>query len=327
VSEKPRVCAQIESDLLASAIREAEPDTIRQVQRHIERCQPCRDEYREYQAIDGAVAALRDRLPAAGAVAASRERIESRLLDLRNRLLTYRIFSSPVGNLLIARSDHGVALVEYLGRAAEIGASRLSRFAGIEALEDGDDVEALYRELLDYLDGRRTRLEWPLDFRLVRSDFHRAVLGATAAIPYGAVIPYTGLARNIGRPRAVRAVAQALRWNPLPIVVPCHRVIGLSGALTGYAGGETTHKHKLLAVEGIPMVRTRDDFRVDRDAVYVQMPGDAEYCLPSCPSSEDLRTRAPMLFGSREPAESLGFRPCTTCRPDLHPIARPRGPA
>ena len=75
------------------------------------------------------------------------------------------------------------------------------------------------------------------------------MLRATAAVPYGAVTSYSGIAAEISRPAATRAVAQALRWNPLPIVVPCHRIIGTSGALTGYSGNKIGLKQQLLAVE------------------------------------------------------------------------------
>ena len=175
----------------------------------------------------------------------------------------------------------------------------------------------------DYLDGRTHRLTWPLDFRLAHSEFHRKVLEATAAIPYGAVMSYQGLAHGIGRPQAVRATAQALRWNPLPIVVPCHRVIGSSGALTGYAGGETTRKQQLLAVEGVPTVRRRDDFEVQRDAMYILAPGDREYCLPTCPTVDPF-PRGGVLFAARDQAEAQGLQPCSGCRPDLHPLSPAR---
>src|SRR3989304_4723326 len=98
------------------------------------------------------------------------------------------------------------------------------------APEGGAEGEVLYRELLESLEHKRTRLEWPLDLRLARSDFHRRVLEATAGIPYGAIMSSAGVACELGKPSAVRAVAQALRWTPLPIVVPCHRVVGASGA-------------------------------------------------------------------------------------------------
>lgn len=322
MKDKPSACERIEPDLLAAATGEADAEASRAVDAHIDRCSPCREDFQQYQAIDGALGGLRIQAPAAGAVAVAREKLESRLLDLRSRVLAYRIFPSPFGDLLIARSEQGVALVEYLHGARRLTGSRLNRVVGVEAIEDGEAVEALYRELRDYLEGRRTRLQWPLDLRLARSDFHRAVLQATAAIPYGAVISYKRLAREVGKPEAVRAVAQALRWNPLPIVIPCHRVVGTSGALTGYAGGATARKQKLLTVEGVPVVKARDDLQIARDAMYVLTPGDSEYCLPTCPSTETLRSGLPMLFGSRERAEAVGLAPCTTCRPDLHPLLR-----
>jgi methylated-DNA-[protein]-cysteine S-methyltransferase len=311
------VCQRIEPDLVASAVGEAGPETFRQVRVHLDHCRTCRADFERYRTIEGAVAGLRGQLPPSAAVALARERLESRLLDVRSRLLSYRIFPSPLGEILIARSELGVVLVEYLDRATSLRASRLGRMHGVEVVEDGEEIEALYRDFLDYLDGRPARLrEWPLDLRLCRSDFHRAVLRATAAIPPGAVVSYTRLAREVGRPRAVRAVAQALRWNPVPVAIPCHRVIGASGALTGYAGGGTGRKQRLLAAEGVPLVRAGHDFAVTRDAMYVLMPGTVP--PPSCPLPERSDQRAG-LFGSGR-AEAAGFAPCTTCRPDLHPL-------
>src|SRR2546430_823882 len=176
-------------------------------------CAPGRQGLARSRAIEDAVGAGR------GAPAPAEElahaRLESRLAALRRRTLLYRIFPSPLGPILIARSEEGVSCVEYLTGGADFAHSRLSRDEGIEALLDGAEVEALYRDLLEYVEGRRTRLEWPLDLRLARSEFHRTVLETTARIPYGAVRSYAGVARELGKPSATRAVAQALRWNPL----------------------------------------------------------------------------------------------------------------
>ena len=317
---KPAVCLDIEPDLVAVAAGEAGTAVAGRVRAHVERCGPCRESFERYRAIEGEVTAMRSHLLAAPHVTRARAELESRLADLRSRLVAYRVFASPVGNILLARSEQGVVLLEFLGRARRPELSRLGRLPGVELVEDAGEVERLHRELTEYLAGRRTRLDWPLDLRLVHSDFHRDVLRATSGIPYGAVVSYAGLAREIGRPRSVRATAQALRWNPLPIVIPCHRVVGSSGALTGYAGGEAT-KQQLLQVEGVPIVRGHDDLEVVRAAMYVLGPGEHEYCLPSCPSTDPF----PMggrLFASRERAEAMGLAPCTTCRPDLHPLAR-----
>ncbi len=320
MTTKALICVKIEPDLVAAATGEADTAASRRVHTHLDRCAPCRDEFQRYRAIDGELTAMRDYSLAAPDAARARAALESRLADLRTRLVAYRIFPSPLGPMLIARSEQGVLLVEYLRGRHSVRSSRLRRL-GVEAVEDGGEVEALYRDLREYLAGRRTRLEWPLDLRLVRSEFHRDVLRATASIPYGAVVSYAGVARDVGRPRAVRAAAQALRWNPLPIVIPCHRVVGTSGALTGYAGGATTLKQKLLAVEGVPTTRARRDFEIVRQAMYVRAPGDADYCLPTCPSVDPLRIGG-TLFSSRERAEATGLAPCTTCRPDLHPLPR-----
>src|SRR5437762_9360331 len=282
MTPKASVCQAIEQALLATAIGDADTATAARVDAHTRACAVCREDFGRYRAIDGAVGAWRE--APAPAEELARARLTSRLADLRRRTLVYRIFPSPLGPILIARSEEGVSCIEYLTGGSDFAHSRLSRVEGVEALLDGAEVEALYRELLEYVEGRRTQLEWPLDLRLARSEFHRAVLQATARIPYGAVRSYAGIAGVLGKPAATRAVAQALRWNPLPIVVPCHRVIGASGALTGYAGDKLTLKQRLLSVEGVPAVQPAHDFRVPRDAMYVRSPVGSAYSLPGCPS-------------------------------------------
>jgi O-6-methylguanine DNA methyltransferase len=322
MTDKPASCVQIADDLLAAAAGEATQAVVQRVEGHVAQCGTCRKEFEGYRAIERAVHGLREaRLPGPE-VGRARERLQGRLADLRRRLLAYRIFPSPLGHILIARSELGISLVEYLEQGASVHHSRLSREPDVELAEGGPELEAAYRDLLEYLEGRRRRLEWPLDLRLARSQFQRHVLEATAAIPYGAVVSYAGLAHTVGKAAATRAVAQALRHNPLPIVIPCHRVIGSSGALTGYAGNKVGLKQRLLTLEGVP-TRTQADMPVIQPHVmYLLYPGDREYCIPTCPS---LNTRdvAPLTrFGSREAAEAAGFLPCTTCRPDLHPISR-----
>ena len=313
---------EIEPDLVAAATGDAEPGAARRVEQHIDSCGACRGEYHRYREIEGVVGALRGAPAAAESVARARQGLESRLADLKSRLVSYRVFSSPLGRILIARSEHGVSLVEYLDGGVDLSTSRLRRIAGVELQEDGAEIETLYRELMEYLRGDRTRLEWPLDLRLARSDFHRSVLRATAAIPYGAVTSYAGIAAEIGKPAATRAVAQALRWNPLPIVVPCHRIIGTSGALTGYSGNKVGLKQQLLAVEGIQAVGTRNDSRVARNMLYHYDRNDQhEYCLPTCGDIARRPIGPVTLLASRELAGVMGLVPCSACRPDLHPLA------
>ncbi|HYL80662.1 MAG TPA: methylated-DNA--[protein]-cysteine S-methyltransferase [Candidatus Acidoferrum sp.] len=321
MSDKSAACVQIEDDLLATAMGEAAPNAARRVERHLAACGSCRREFQEYRAVDGAVTVLRDEPPPGGHLTQAREHLETRLADLRSRLLHYHIFPSPLGHILIARSEQGVSLVEYLERGTSLRASSHYHEPGVEMVEGGGELESFYRELLEYLEGRRRRLEWPLDLRLARSEFHRTVLQATAAVPYGAVIPYAGIAQEVGKTSAVRAVAQALRWNPLPIVIPCHRVIGTSGALTGYSGNKVGLKQRLLSLEGVPTAKKAGVLGIAPRTMYILYPGEREYCLPTCPSFETHRPAPLTRFASRAHAEAAGFAPCTTCRPDLHPIS------
>lgn len=322
MSVKSRTCGEIADDLLACALGEAAPEAVGRVERHAAVCAACRRELQAFRDLDRTVAALGDEPVPPPRVDRARRRLEAGLSDLRARLLAYRIFPSLLGPILIARSELGIALIEYLDRGADLEGSRLSREARFEAVEGGADLEAAHRDLTEYLAGRRLGFDWPLDLRLVRSDFHRAVLEATAAIPYGAVTTYAGIAERVGKASAPRAAAQALRWNPLPIVIPCHRVIGTTGSLTGYAGRRLDLKERLLTLEGIPLAKGSGIPAIRPQAMYVRYPGDQEYCLPTCPSLQAQRAASLTRIASRQIAEAAGLLPCMTCRPDLHPLSQ-----
>lgn len=156
-------------------------------------------------------------------------------------------FDSPIGALRVASTAAGLAYLE-LPRASGSGLSGwLCRFApGAEVREAYAPQRAAIAQLLEYLEGKRERFEIPLDLR--GTDFQRKVYQAVAAIPYGETRSYSGIARQIRRPRALRAVGAANGANPVPLVVPCHRVIASDGKLGGYGGGLRL-KARLLAME------------------------------------------------------------------------------
>jgi methylated-DNA-[protein]-cysteine S-methyltransferase len=311
-------CREVERDLVAVAAGEAGVAATQGVERHVAICPSCRDELGRYRVLESMVADLR-RAPLPGLdPTLARAELESRLADIRSRLVTYGIFPSPLGKILLARSELGVSMVRYIDAEAS-ARSHLARLAGDEVLEDETALEPLYRELLDYLSARGTRLSWALDLRWATSDFQRRVLEVTAELPYGAVASYGGIARRIGAPESVRAVAQALRHNPLPIVIPCHRVIGSTGDLTGYAGTRIALKEQLLSLEGVPV--SGGARRIDRRHMYVWIAPDREYCVPSCGSLSAMPLARLTLFGSRRHAEAVGLSPCRSCRPDLHPLS------
>ena len=155
---------------------------------------------------------------------------------------------SPIGRLLVAVTPRGLARVAFEdedrdGVLAEL-ASRLSP----RILESAAVTDDARRELEEFFAGERTRFGVKVDRRLIHG-IARDVLRATSKIPYGELSTYGGVAKQIGRPTAARAVGRALGSNPIPVVIPCHRVIGAGGALTGYAGG-LDRKVALLELEG-----------------------------------------------------------------------------
>lgn len=169
---------------------------------------------------------------------------EAGLLDI-----AYATFDSPVGRLLLAASPAGLLQVAYLDDEAELDArlARLAARVSPRVLAAPRRLDEPRRELEEYFSGRRREFAVPLDWQLV-GPFGRRVLTATAAVPYGSVRTYSEIAATAGNPRAARATGNALGANPLPIVVPCHRVLRSGGGLGGYTGG-LGRKRTLLAIE------------------------------------------------------------------------------
>ena len=180
------------------------------------------------------------------------DRLIDRAADAGLLDVAYAPVDTPLGTLVAARTPRGLAVLSYadvnggVDAVAEQLAARLSPRV-LEAPARLDDVR---RELDEYFAGRRTRFDLPLDLGLVRTDFGRRVLRAAAAIPFGETRTYRDVAANAGNERAIRAAGSALGRNPIPIVVPCHRVLRAGGGLGGYTGG-LERKAALLSIEGV----------------------------------------------------------------------------
>jgi methylated-DNA-[protein]-cysteine S-methyltransferase len=153
----------------------------------------------------------------------------------------YDLVETPVGTLLVAATDRGVCRV---GFAADV--EPLAAAVGARVLRVPSRLAEARRQLEQYFAGERHTFELALDLRAPQ--FQQEVLRELARVPYGELTTYGELARRIGRPRAARAVGGALNRNPLPIVLPCHRIVGSTGSLVGYAGG-LDRKRTLLALE------------------------------------------------------------------------------
>lgn len=158
----------------------------------------------------------------------------------------------PLGPLLLARSPRGLVRLAYLDvEDVEEVLERLARRVSPRILRAPSHLDAERRALEAYLAGRSRTLDVDVDLTLT-TPFGRAVLDAAARIPYGQVVTYAELAGRIGRPTASRAVGNALGANPVPIVVPCHRIVRTGGGLGGYVGGLAT-KTRLLELERAPL--------------------------------------------------------------------------
>jgi len=179
----------------------------------------------------------------------AQQRLQDRLIAGAPRVYYDRVKSSVVGPLWVAVTDHGLAAVTYGGRETEF-AGWVGRRLRATPVRSAERTAAVRRELDEYLRGQRTAFSVPVDLRHVTS-FQRSVLEAARSVPRGQVATYGDIGRWIGKPRAARAVGQALGSNPVPIVVPCHRVLASDGSLGGYSGrGGLSTKRRLLALEG-----------------------------------------------------------------------------
>ncbi|MGH2739087.1 MAG: methylated-DNA--[protein]-cysteine S-methyltransferase [Actinomycetota bacterium] len=166
--------------------------------------------------------------------------------------VAYATVESPLGPLVAAATRRGLVRLAYLASEDESIDSVLEDLADTlspRVLEAPSRLDEVRRELDEYFAGRRQTFDLPLDWSLV-AGFHRSVLRTTARIPFGAVASYGEVARRAGSPRAARAAGNALAGNPVPIVVPCHRVVAAGGALGGYTGG-LDRKRFLLDLEGV----------------------------------------------------------------------------
>jgi methylated-DNA-[protein]-cysteine S-methyltransferase len=155
---------------------------------------------------------------------------------------------SPIGELLVAVTPRGLARVAFAEEDRDRVLARIAQAISPRILESAGATEEVRRQLDEFFAARRTGFELRVDRRLIHG-IARDVLRATSRIPYGTVATYGAVAKQIGRPSAARAVGRALGSNPIPVVIPCHRVVGAGGALTGYAGG-LDRKVALLELEG-----------------------------------------------------------------------------
>jgi methylated-DNA-[protein]-cysteine S-methyltransferase len=178
--------------------------------------------------------------------AAAFEKVAARegLLDV-----AYGFADSPFGRLLVAVTPRGLVRLAYPDRPVDAELEELSREVSPRILESPRATDEVRRELAAYFEGTRHGFDLMVDLTPLHG-FRRKVLQVTARIPFGAVATYREVAERAGSPRGMRAAGNALGSNPVPIVVPCHRVVRTGGGLGGYTGG-IHRKERLLRLEGV----------------------------------------------------------------------------
>ena len=229
----------------------------------------------------------------------------------------YARVETAFGPLLVAWNDHGISATAPAGETPAEARTRAEEFQRSLAARRGRRVvlvdrlpasleRALQRRLAE---GGRVELDVDLSDR---TSFERAVLEKALEIPRGEVRPYGWIAKEIGRPRAVRAVGSALARNPVPLVLPCHRVVRTDGRVGDYAWG-TPAKVAFLADEGVD---TRELERLaSRGIRYLGSDTTGIYCLPTCRNARRISDAHRVPLASAREAAEHGMRPCKVCRP------------
>lgn len=241
---------------------------------------------------------------------AAHRRFDPALKRIRRPRVEIGVAATSLGALLIARSARGLLLVRFPdtpGTAALL-AELKERFDLVEsaaaAAAIGDEIERLLRGETAPLAAR------PVDLSLVASAFQRRALTRLRKVPAGAVTTYQALAAASGSPSAQRAIGNTVAVNPIPIYIPCHRVIKADGSLGNYGGG-VERKRKLLRAEGFGVDR-RD--RIPAGAVYGHLVTRI-FCRPTCAAAQRARIERMLIFPDTKGAAAAGMRPCKLCHP------------
>ena len=214
-----------------------------------------------------------------------------------------------IGDVWIAFTRDGLRMIHRGGSEDEFRARFAKRYG--RPLEPAPLPEKLQKQVTDALAGRGAR-DPLVDWGEEATELEREVLGILAKIPRGEVRTYAWVARQIGRPRAVRAVGNVLAKNFVPIVVPCHRVVPTSGGIGNYAFGAAM-KRELLRAEGVDVDRL--ETLADEGVRFIGSKTTRVVCFPTCSYAERIRDENRVPFHGESDAKEQGFRPCLRCQP------------
>jgi O-6-methylguanine DNA methyltransferase len=255
------------------------------------------------QLVADGLAMLRQRAP---------EGFEERVLEAVGLADAYVEVDGPIGPLFVAFGPRGIALVERVGDPGEFEEEFRSTF-GRPVRRMDRAPELIERVIEARVWGRaNSAVKVPLDLAQL-PDFERQVLMKTLEIPRGEVRPYAWVAAELGRPLAVRAVGNALARNPIPFVIPCHRVVRSDGRIGNYGAGGPASKRALLQSEGLD---TDEMERLPARGVrFIGSETTKIYCYPSCRNARRITAEHRVPFRSVEETGRVGYRACKVCRP------------
>jgi methylated-DNA-[protein]-cysteine S-methyltransferase len=254
VEEQMQLVGHINEDLvMAMYLGELTRDEEQRMKRHVSDCPGCNREFSLYREILGGVETLVKQMGGRRA-----ELLRAAIKNkMRDKQIYYEFTQHPlIGPLMAAVTNRGVCMIQFTDQTPfEIEEMLRRRQPEAWIKRDQLMTAAIVQELQFYLQRKLSRFTLPIDWRFVTSDFQRQVLQLTSRIPYGQVYTYGEIAQKIGKPKSSQAVGQALGANPIPILIPCHRVVASGGKLGGFSGraGEDGLKLKrcLLQLEGV----------------------------------------------------------------------------
>jgi O-6-methylguanine DNA methyltransferase len=219
------------------------------------------------------------------------------------------VIPSPVGRLLVAESNRGLATIHFLSMdGAERTLEKLRK--KFDLIENDASTRRVGAEIDRLFKGDLSVLAHRVDLSVVESEFQRRALILLRTVPPGAVITYQGLAAAVGHPNSQRAIGTTMATNPVPIFVPCHRVIKSDGSIGNYGGG-VANKLKLLRAEGFAVGR---DLRLPPRAVMGHRKTHI-FCRPECSAAKRADSSRTLYFADAQSAVHAGLRACKLCRP------------
>jgi methylated-DNA-[protein]-cysteine S-methyltransferase len=242
-----------EDQVMALYLGELSGDEERRLQRHVSDCPGCHREFSLYREILGGVETLVRQMGGRQAELL-RAAIKSKM---REKQIYYEFMQHPLtGQMMAAVTNRGVCMIQFTDKTAfEIEEMLRQRQPEVWIKRDQLMTAAIIQELRLYLQRQLSRFTIPIDWRFVAGDFQRRVLQLTSRISYGQVYTYGEIAKKLGKPKSSQAVGQALGANPLPILIPCHRVVASGGKLGGFSGRPDEDglnlKRRLLQLEGV----------------------------------------------------------------------------